>query len=328
MEDHPDPQLLERFMRNEVDSEERRSIVRHLLAACPRCLQVTRRLWSLSEARLADPRELGSEELHPASPRDVSKRRAGTKQQAMEAREEAEILELRSRLLANLGRLEEAGSVLDRALALARDLGDSPLQGRLLVQKGAIRGWSEGGEAAREGIRHLRQGLALLDEHRDSPLAAFALHRLAVLLADARSEKEALRALRLARPLYEQSGDGPNLVRLRHLEGKIEESLGSVPEAEAAFVEARRGFLVEGLGVEAAEVLLDLAVLYRREGRAAEVRGLAEDLLPILRAHGIRQGVGAALLFFRDLVETGNATLEVLFAVSRYVRGPRRVAWP
>jgi hypothetical protein len=45
-EDHPDSQLLERFMRGEVDARERRWVVRHLLAGCARCTAVTRRLWS------------------------------------------------------------------------------------------------------------------------------------------------------------------------------------------------------------------------------------------------------------------------------------------
>jgi hypothetical protein len=48
-EDHPDPLLLERFMRNETGSEESRRIVRHLLAGCERCTAVTRRLWSLGD---------------------------------------------------------------------------------------------------------------------------------------------------------------------------------------------------------------------------------------------------------------------------------------
>ena len=36
--DHPDPTLLERFMRNEVAAAERRWIVRHLIAGCSRCV--------------------------------------------------------------------------------------------------------------------------------------------------------------------------------------------------------------------------------------------------------------------------------------------------
>jgi hypothetical protein len=54
-EDHPDPRLLERFMRNEVDGEERRGIVRHLLGGCARCVAVTRSIWNLGEPRADDP---------------------------------------------------------------------------------------------------------------------------------------------------------------------------------------------------------------------------------------------------------------------------------
>ncbi len=111
----------------------------------------------------------------------------------------------------------------------------------------------------------------------------------------------------------------PILPRLRHLEGRIEAARGSLREAERAFLEARRGFLLAGLGGEAAVVLLDLALLYQREGRMREVRRLAGELFPILRAGGLRQGAAVALLFFRDLVETGRATPEGLFAVAGYL---------
>src|SRR5436305_1599704 len=47
-EKHPDPQLLERFMRNEASREERRWIVRHLLAGCAQCSAITRQLWKLA----------------------------------------------------------------------------------------------------------------------------------------------------------------------------------------------------------------------------------------------------------------------------------------
>lgn len=49
--EHPDPQLLERFMRAEAGGLERRNVVRHLLTRCPRCLSVTQRLWSLGNLR-------------------------------------------------------------------------------------------------------------------------------------------------------------------------------------------------------------------------------------------------------------------------------------
>ncbi|HEV8582207.1 MAG TPA: hypothetical protein VGX68_24315 [Thermoanaerobaculia bacterium] len=447
-DDHPDAQLLERFMRDEVDEEERRRVVRHLLSGCAPCVGVTRRLWGLGEPRRDGSPGLAGADLHPASYGGVFKRLAGlgprserkaladrreaperlaellalsrsarlariereerfrtpalcellieesrraveprlaaeraeealavaerldsrrcgvtfirsllgrawvclgnarrrggdlqgaeatvscsepALREGMEAPEQAEFLELKSRLLAERGRLDEAECLLDRALVLVRGLGERHLQGRLLVQKGTIRGWRESWDAKRQGIRLLRQALVLLDSQREPPLAAFALHQLALLLADAGSGGAALGALRQARPLYERHGDGPNLVRLRHLEGRIAEASGSGQAAEAAFLEAGEGFLAEGLGAEAAAVLLDRAILYWREGRAVEMRRLAEDLLPILRTRDVRQGVVAALLFFRDLVETGRITPEGLLAVSHYLNGPPRARRP
>ena len=50
---HPDPILLERFMRNEVEGSDRRWIVRHLIAGCSRCVAVTSRLWSLGDPSAA-----------------------------------------------------------------------------------------------------------------------------------------------------------------------------------------------------------------------------------------------------------------------------------
>jgi hypothetical protein len=164
-EDHPDPQLLERFMRNEATREERRWIVRHLLAGCARCGAITRRLWALGEP---------------------------------------------------------------------------------------------GPEV---------------------------------------SSKE------------------------RRREGKIGEASGSPAEAEAALLDAYWGFLGKGLGAEAAAVLLDLAVLYTREGRAPEILPFARDMLPIFRTRNLRKGVAAALVCFRSLVESGQATVELLAEMARYV-GP------
>jgi len=46
---HPEPTQLERFVRGELSREEARGIVRHLLARCPSCIQVTGRLWEAGE---------------------------------------------------------------------------------------------------------------------------------------------------------------------------------------------------------------------------------------------------------------------------------------
>jgi hypothetical protein len=47
--DHPETAELERFFRGELPREEVHPLVRHLLAGCPACREVTRRLWELGE---------------------------------------------------------------------------------------------------------------------------------------------------------------------------------------------------------------------------------------------------------------------------------------
>jgi hypothetical protein len=46
---HPAPELLERFMRDEAEPAERRWVVRHLIAGCSRCLELTSKLWALGD---------------------------------------------------------------------------------------------------------------------------------------------------------------------------------------------------------------------------------------------------------------------------------------
>lgn len=246
----------------------------------------------------------------------------------MDPLDRAEVEELRARLLADQGKPEEAERRLGQALKTYRSHGLRHLQGRVLVQQGAIRGWIPGEGSVLNGIEQLREGLALLDFGEDPGLAAFAFHRLALLLLEAGLERESLRTLYRARRFYQELEDGPNLVRLRHLEGRIAERLGAPDVAEAAFLEARRNYLLESLGADAARVLLDLAILYRRQGRPHEIPGLAQDLLPIFQTRDVRQDVGFALLFFRRLAETGHTHLEVLVEVARFLAGPPKARCP
>jgi hypothetical protein len=252
-EDHPDSQLLERFMRDEAAAPERRRVVRHLLAGCARCAALTRRLWCFGEEPTQEP-------PGPAGPAAAT----------------------------------TYSGVFQRLAEHAERTLEQHLQGRDLIQQGILHcaGAREGAEPARQtamaGILLLRQGLALVDERCEPALVALALHRLALLLAEA----------------------------------------GQTEAALAALLEARRGFLDEGHGVEAAAVLFDLAMLYTREGRTAEIRQLTEDLVPSLQALDIQQGVALSLVFLRRVAETGHATVEALAAVHGYVAGTASACRP
>jgi tetratricopeptide (TPR) repeat protein len=343
--DHPDPLLLERFMRNETDARERRAIIRHLLAGCPRCSVITSRLWGFGEERpvpaddaaVLDPSPYGqvfedlARRLGDLQGSEVALAAGRALADEADPLACAGTLEMQARLLARQDRLddlEKAETLLGRALALYRALGERHLEGRVLVLAAAVRSRSGGDGAAAETIRRLQQGLVRLDVDREPALAAAACHRLALLLAETGRGRDALTPLRRARALYERLEDGPNLARLRHLEGRVVQELDSPAEAEAAFQEGMRELLRAGLGAEAARALLDLALLYTRQGRAGDVQRLAEDFYPICRLRGVGLEVVTSLLFFRRLVETGHATPEVLFQVARFLADPPRAQRP
>src|ERR1700686_3978644 len=45
---HPEPAVLQRYMRGESPRDEARAVVRHLLTGCPECVAITRLLWGLA----------------------------------------------------------------------------------------------------------------------------------------------------------------------------------------------------------------------------------------------------------------------------------------
>lgn len=49
---HPEPAELQRLLLGETSRAEARALVRHLLAGCPQCVQVTRPLWELGDQPL------------------------------------------------------------------------------------------------------------------------------------------------------------------------------------------------------------------------------------------------------------------------------------
>lgn len=69
---HPDSGLLERFVRGDLSGArgraECRMIVRHLLAGCPLCTRITRRLWRLGDFPGEPDRSGGLDESNESDP--------------------------------------------------------------------------------------------------------------------------------------------------------------------------------------------------------------------------------------------------------------------
>ncbi|MEA2691907.1 MAG: hypothetical protein QOJ16_1294, partial [Acidobacteriota bacterium] len=235
------------------------------------------------------------------------------------------LLRLEAAIAASHGRFEEADRLFDRAALACRTAGEPHLQGSVLIERGTLHAASERYGSA---IELLREGAELLSPENppgnprdvDMTLLASALHRQAALLWEVGRGGEALAVAGRLCPLYERLGNRAGLLRLRWL-------LGNIEEDETALLEAREGLLAEGLGLAAAQISLDLAVLYARKGRAAEIHRLAAEIFPIFRNRDLRRESMAALLVFRRAVETESASVEFLVEVARYLLGSHRTRW-
>jgi hypothetical protein len=220
-----------------------------------------------------------------------------------------------SSLLCHQRRFPEAFELLDRLHAHYLALGEHHLAGHTLIKRGLYTAYS--GEPGR-AILVTCEGLYRLDLDRDPALTLSAVHNL--LLCAAQLGRFALtrRLLELVKPLYESDQNRLNLLRFRWVAGQVSAGLGELMEAESAFQEVRSGFLAAGLVFPASMVSLDLALLWAEQGRTAEIRDLALELIASFRALGVgREATIALVLLRRACEEEEVALLKVREAIQR-----------
>src|SRR5436309_5406707 len=164
--------------------------------------------------------------------------------------------------------------LLDEVVLVYRRYGDFHRVGRAFVEKGQAYGALGDPD---EAIHWLRKGVALVDPARERCFELAARHGLMLQLYESGRRQEAWFLLKASRQDFLTHGGALLALRLRWLEGKIQLGLGDFEGAEAALSEARAGFVQQGIGFDAALVSLDLAGLYAGQGRAAEMRRLAEE---------------------------------------------------
>jgi tetratricopeptide (TPR) repeat protein len=226
---------------------------------------------------------------------------------------EALILTFKASLRSTQGRFDEAAGLLDGAITVYRQAHDRHEEGRALIKKGMALGY-----AGRYGnaIRTIRSGLSRIDLLKEPRLLVTARHNLILFLSESGHPEEAQGSLAETRRLYVELGERMNLTRLRWLEGKIARELGQLEEAEAALKEARGTFLEHGIGVDAALVSLDLAVVYALRGETAAIKQLAAEIVPIFEAGKVHPDALAAILLFRQAAEAERVNRALLDQVA------------
>lgn len=231
--------------------------------------------------------------------------------------ERAQLLDLRASLLRAQGRFEASLSSLRRAVAIYLQAGERNRAGRALVKMSiSYHAMAE----PENSMAVLHQALELIDPDREPRLLLCAWHNLIDDLAETGQFMKAQLLLARARPLYERFPQ-PFLQNPRQwVEGKIAHGLGWTQRAEDLLLTARNGFLAESAYYDAAVVSLDLAILYAEQGRIAEQKQLAEEMISIFSSQRIHREALAALAFWKQAAESEQAHLDVALSMSRYLR--------
>ncbi len=232
----------------------------------------------------------------------------------------ARIDDLEGSLRKDQRRLVQAEELFTRAVMLYQLAESRVDMARVLLKLGAARNLQGNPERA---IEAARVALAELSPEREPRLYVSGRYNLALFLVDSGEPGQAAEVLDADADLYKRYPESWLQLRLTGLRGKIAQAQGDFGAAETAFLQMRDGFLQEGLGYDAAIVSMDLALLYHRQGRTAELKTLAREMLPIFRSQDVHREAVAALVLFQEAVREEQITAAFVREIAAYLDAAR-----
>lgn len=234
--------------------------------------------------------------------------------------ERAVWLDLKASLLRAQRRFDEATRLLRRALVLFLAVGDRHRAGRTLVSMDIV--FHHAGQPEK-GIPLLYRALDLIDPAQEPHLLLIAKHNLIDDLAESGRHMEAQRLLLKIRSLYGRFDEPWIQNRLVWVEGKIARGLGQPDRAEEIFQAAKVRFLNMSSAYDVALVSLDLAGLYTEQGRTAELKRLAEEMVPIFASLQIQRETLAAFTLWQQAVQAETAGVELTARIASSLKRAR-----
>jgi tetratricopeptide (TPR) repeat protein len=235
------------------------------------------------------------------------------------------LLDLKAPLRMAQRRFPEARKLLDAAidLFLHGEHRDPHLAGRSLISKALL--LIEMGEPS-SAIQALKKANGLIDPEREPRLLLCLHHNLVYHLVEAGRHQEAADLLPQLKELAASRGCAKDRVRLDWVEGRVAVRLGDHERARRLLTKVRQTFLAEGNVYEAALATLDLAISYLIEGKTAEVRELADEMVTVFRAHDVPREALAALLLFKEAARQETATADLAREVAASLTRARGAA--
>ncbi len=234
---------------------------------------------------------------------------------------EAEVLSLLGSLRVDQTRFEEAARVLKKAQAIYHRHGAVQAEAKVLVKLAKPAG--EGGDPEL-AVRLLERAEAMIEPEESPELYRYARHAHSGWLAELGRAAEARALFESLR--HEWMASESNLdrgPRLDWLDGVIAKAEGDLPRAEAKLRDVQALFGGHELFYDYALVSLDLAALLLEQGRMAEVREVAESMLPVFKSRQVHRHALAALALVERAAAAETATATFLREVARYLRQTR-----
>ncbi len=317
---HPDPSLLERFLRGELDADERKRVVRHLIGGCTTCRNLAGDLWQAPPPRpnaksAAKPNARAKSETRPADYRE------GMDRAVQVARERRPVLAAARRRTPELLAELLAAPPEDRLALAQREprFAIPPLCEEILRRRAGLATWNaRGAGSPPDQARHLVELALVLAERLDTSewgasvvrdLEARAWAHRGDVAREAGLSEEAQQSFRMAHSLYALSSQDPwEWAEISRYEARFELSRGRAEAAAALGLEAaalyRKLSERDLLAATLAEVG-PMAARAKRPDLAIEALAEAVDLIDPAREPRrlacCLQGLGALLL------ETGRA---------------------
>ena len=234
--------------------------------------------------------------------------------------DEALLLEYKASLRRAQRRFDEALELLNAAIALYREIKEPHGQGRATMAKGLVLRYSGEPEAA---SALFRESLLLLDSGEEPRLFALNHSNLIGSLLDSGRVQEAAELIPKTRKLLAEFGKRTDERRLRWLEGICAVHLGKTAAAEAIFLELIDAFTKDRHAYDVALVSLELAALYARQGRTADVKRLASEMLPVFQSYEIHREALAALIVFQKAAEMEQLSVGLVEEVTAFLQRAR-----
>ncbi len=234
--------------------------------------------------------------------------------------DKARVLDLQASFYLGLRQLETSARLLDRVIAIYGRLGQRGLLGRALNLKAIVLG-HQGDLKGRLAL--LQRALNLIDPQTDARWFLAVRHNIIVTLLADGCPREAFALLFHTRPLYLKMGDRWSLLRLRWVEGQVAHGMNRLDQAEAAYREVSEAFVEGGHAYDAALASLDLAVILAQQGKTAEMRLLAHQMVNFFEARQLHREAMAAYLVFCDAARADQAGLNLVREVSSFLQQAR-----